>query len=576
SGSPAIDAGFNVGLPYNGSAPDIGAFETGAAPTVNAGTDQSITVNTASLSGSATGTIVSYLWSKQSGGSATIVTPNSATTSLTGLVNGTYQFKLTATDNLGISASDIVQVIVNIPAPVVNAGVDQSLTASSGTLTGTATDAGTITSTIWTKISGAAGMSFGSPTSLTTTITGLINGVYQFALKATNNNGLFTIDTVKVTVNIAPPVVNAGTDQSIAVSTTTLTGTATGTIASYNWSKISGPSATITSPTSASTGISGLGTGVYLFKLTATNSDGISASDTMKVTVTIPIAAPTISTTDKTITTYSTTLSATATTEVGHTGTYIWTQISGPSASITSATTLTPSVVVTGTGIYVFRARITQDDAQTAYSDLTLTVNIPIPAPTVTTINKTVTTTTTGLTATVTSATGYGVTYLWTQTSGFTATILNPTTLTPTITGLSTGICKFRIFVTQSDGQTAYSDLTLTVSIPNLPPIVSAGANQILYLPTDTTSFSGSVTPASGTTISSTVWTKTSGGTYGMIGAGTLTPTLSGLNGNYVFRLTATQSDTQVAYNELVVSVVPLATTSSWKYPSIIIFENIP
>ncbi len=31
TGSPAIDAGFNVGLPYNGTAPDIGAFETGSS-----------------------------------------------------------------------------------------------------------------------------------------------------------------------------------------------------------------------------------------------------------------------------------------------------------------------------------------------------------------------------------------------------------------------------------------------------------------------------------------------------------------------------------------------------------------
>ena len=30
-GSPLIDAGVNVGLPFSGKAPDIGAFETGPA-----------------------------------------------------------------------------------------------------------------------------------------------------------------------------------------------------------------------------------------------------------------------------------------------------------------------------------------------------------------------------------------------------------------------------------------------------------------------------------------------------------------------------------------------------------------
>ena len=32
AGSPAIDAGINVGLPFNGTAPDIGAFESAASP----------------------------------------------------------------------------------------------------------------------------------------------------------------------------------------------------------------------------------------------------------------------------------------------------------------------------------------------------------------------------------------------------------------------------------------------------------------------------------------------------------------------------------------------------------------
>ena len=34
SGSPAIDAGVNVGFPYNGAAPDLGAYETGGTPAV--------------------------------------------------------------------------------------------------------------------------------------------------------------------------------------------------------------------------------------------------------------------------------------------------------------------------------------------------------------------------------------------------------------------------------------------------------------------------------------------------------------------------------------------------------------
>lgn len=93
---------------------------TGAsAPVVNAGIDQYITQPTSSVTliGSATdtdGTISSYLWSKESGPSATITSPTNSTTTITGMSStGTYVFKLTATDNSGLTGFDTVNVIVS-------------------------------------------------------------------------------------------------------------------------------------------------------------------------------------------------------------------------------------------------------------------------------------------------------------------------------------------------------------------------------------------------------------------------------------------------------------------------------
>lgn len=114
AGSPAIDAGFNVGLPYSGSAPDIGAFETGAAnipPTVDAGPPITIQLptNSTTLSGTATPaagqTITSVAWSKVSGGSYGMIGAGTLTPTVTGLVQGAYNWKLDVLQSDGQTAS---------------------------------------------------------------------------------------------------------------------------------------------------------------------------------------------------------------------------------------------------------------------------------------------------------------------------------------------------------------------------------------------------------------------------------------------------------------------------------------
>jgi len=90
-------------------------------PTAYAGGDMAVLLpsSTAELDGSlstdADGTIKRYQWEKISGpGSVTISDPLSKTTSITNLVEGTYRFKLTVTDNDNLVAID--SVIVNVSA----------------------------------------------------------------------------------------------------------------------------------------------------------------------------------------------------------------------------------------------------------------------------------------------------------------------------------------------------------------------------------------------------------------------------------------------------------------------------
>jgi hypothetical protein len=186
------------------------------APVARAGTDQSIMLpaNSVTLDGSASsdpdGSISAYAWSKVSGpASGNITTPNTASTTVTGLVQGSYVFRLTITDNDGAKATDDISVTVNAAttniAPTANAGSDQSITLPSSliTLDGTASsDAdGSIASYAWSKVSGPASGTITSVASSITTVTGLVQGTYIYRLTVTDNDGAKDTDDLTVTVN---------------------------------------------------------------------------------------------------------------------------------------------------------------------------------------------------------------------------------------------------------------------------------------------------------------------------------------------------------------------------------------
>jgi hypothetical protein len=73
-----------------------------------------------------------------------------------------------------------------------------------------------------------------------------------------------------------------------------------------------------------------------------------------------------------------------------------------------------------------------------------------------------------------TPASGQTITgYSWSKVSGATVTFGTPNSASTTVTGLTTGTYVLRCTVTQSDGQTAYRDVTITVNIPPVPVTTS-------------------------------------------------------------------------------------------------------
>jgi hypothetical protein len=193
-----------------------------------------------------------------------------------------------------------ISLVMNEP-PVASAGRDTTVTLpqDSVNIDGRASydPDGILKQYQWSKISGPPSFQLIHPESAQVTIKNLIQGIYQFQLKVTDDGALFAADTVVITVyNPNPdnhaPLANAGQDLTIVLpANTVMLDGSTSFDPDYNivartWSKVSGPSSfLITSPDSAQTLGTSLVEGVYQFELKIADAGGLVSRDTMRVTV---------------------------------------------------------------------------------------------------------------------------------------------------------------------------------------------------------------------------------------------------------------------------------------------------
>jgi hypothetical protein len=201
------------------------------SPVANAGPDQIIYFPTDSIILNGTnsidpdGFITNWNWSKISGpANSSILNSDLALTKVKNLDTGTYHFELIVTDNGGLQARDTLVVKVlktNSPnrPPVADAGPDQVISQPTITaiLDGSLSSDpdNNIRDYAWRSISGSNSNIIGSPTNVTTIVTFLQSGIYEFELKVTDTENLSSTDTVKVSATIDNcngtnrPVVNA-------------------------------------------------------------------------------------------------------------------------------------------------------------------------------------------------------------------------------------------------------------------------------------------------------------------------------------------------------------------------------
>ena len=577
-------------------------------PVANAGTDKTITLpeDSITLSGSGAdldGSIVNYKWRQLSGpAGANVQTATEAKTRITQLVQGVYAFELTVTDNGKKTANDTIRVTVNaavvpqvnsIPEVFAGNNVRITLPENRVTLKGSATDEdGTITETKWTKISGPDAYHIASDTSLQTMVDSLKEGVYLFELRAVDNQQAAAADTIKITVvaeTVATPpnkapVADAGADETIQlpVNTVTLKGKGTdvdGKIETYHWQKISGPAnAKIKNANSATTAVSGLAKGTYLFELMVTDNLGATKADTIKVTVLPrPNVKPTANAgADQTIQLPENAmiLNGSGADEDGSIQSYKWSQVSGPAtASLTRDTTAQTQIRNLKAGAYIYQLTVTDNNGAVAMDSVTLVVKaaavVPNKAPVAYAGNDLkvqLPENTAVLSGSGLDEDGTIKAYQWRQLSGpASATFKTPKEAQTAAGGLVQGAYAFEIKVTDDKGASDVDTVLVTVKaalvVPNKAPVVNAGNNMVITLPVNKVTITGTATDGDGT-IAAVQWTKISGSAqYTIMASKALQTTITNLaKGIYSFELKVTDNKGAISRDTIQVTVQAAVT----------------
>jgi poly(3-hydroxybutyrate) depolymerase len=579
-----------------------GASVTNIAPVAKAGADANITLPTSTytLNGSGSsdqdGTIKSYLWTKVSGPAVTIVNAAGVSTGLTGLVQGTYVFKLKVTDDKGATGEDQVTILVNAApnvAPVAKAGADITITLPTNTVTvngSSSTDSdGTISSYLWTKVSGPAA-TIANASGSSTAINNLVEGTYVFKLKVTDNDGASSEDQVTVRVNPAPnklPEARAGSDITITLpnNRTSVSGVLStdpdGTIATYAWAKLSGPSQfIIADPAAALTSITNLVEGTYTFRLVVTDNDGGTDADTIIIKVNPAPPPPNIAPVaqageNQTITLPIDNITLNGTGSTDQDGTiefYTWTYLNGPATYIlNNAESATASVTGIVAGTYTFKLEVTDNDGAKDADTVSITVKeetAPPPPPNVVPVADAGNDIVITLPVNQVTLNGEGsvdadgtiTNYSWKKISGPSSfNIVSATSSLTIIENLVEGTYAFRLQIKDNNGALSSDTVKVIVNpAPNETPASDAGPDMQVQLPDPDIQLNGTDSYDPDGNIAAYKWEQVSGpNTATIASTSSATTAVTGvIEGAYVFRLTVTDNDDTRASDVVKITVL--------------------
>ncbi|RAJ08679.1 hypothetical protein LX64_01333 [Chitinophaga skermanii] len=481
-------------------------------------------------------------WSQVAGPNTAVMADKAdPTTLISGLTNGVYTFRWIISGNVGCpnQQSDVQVVVANTTPTAAAAG--ENVTICNGTpyiLTGN-TPVLNETGTWSVSPTGPTFSSVNDPRAVVNGMTA--NREYTFTWNIRNacaqNNA-----TVKVTTSntAGPKQAVAGPDQCLARNsvTFTLAGNQPTNGEAGTWTKVSGPTGTITNPSLYNTTVTAVQPGTYVFEWVLSRNLCIPTRDTVLVTVS-DATSKSVAGTNQTLC-GQTVINLSG--NVPTVGVGTWSQVEGPGGIIiTNPSSNTTTVTNVTDGRYAFRWTITNGACPTETSDVKIEFATPPTQANAGTNFEVCDVTTSNLNAnTITNGTG-----TWSVVSG-------PST--PTITGINNpqaaiGALKYGTYVFR----------WTAVGSPNCPPstsTVTVTVNQSADIPAGNQNLCNvNTTTLTGNESSTGTWTQTSGPSSTITRTANNAAVVTGMTpGTYVFRYTIpATANCATSYKEITV-----------------------
>ncbi|KPL02816.1 MAG: hypothetical protein AMJ90_04835 [candidate division Zixibacteria bacterium SM23_73_2] len=354
-------------------------------PVADAGSDQlGIEVNTlVILDGSGSydldGDSLGYHWSQISGPPVTLSDTNKYYITFTPTIKGNYEFELLVDDGALVSSPDTVLVSVDNQAPLADAGADQSGVEANTLVTldgsGSSDPDGDSLGYHWSQVSGPS-VTLSDTNILNPTFTPTVKGNYEFELLVDDGALTSSPDTVLIQVNNQTPVADAGADQSGIEANTlvTLDGSGSydpdGDSLGYHWAQVSGPSVTLSDTNIVDPTFTPTVKGNYEFELLVDDGALVSSPDTVLVSVDnqAPVADAGADQLGIEANTLVTLDGSGSSDPDGDSLGYHWSQISGPSVSLSDSNIVNPTLTPIIKGNYEFELLV--DDSYLLSSSL--------------------------------------------------------------------------------------------------------------------------------------------------------------------------------------------------------------